>query len=357
MVVTRVGRSLGPWLYGLAFTIGIPVLLVWWATASRDSVPLPTLPYSWAGLIAAGGGVLLMLFGVGALHVHGRGLPMSPYPPPVYVARGAYRYLAHPLYVGFVLLCFGVAVFAESPSGIWLVSPAVALGCAALVLGFERQEVRRRFGADSVRRPRIALPPASADSPTTWDRLSIALLVLLPWSLAFEAVYRLGVPSDAVEAFLPFERHWPVLQWTEAVYGSTYLLVVGSLFVARTQAALRRMAVTALIATAVVTLIYLTVPLVAPPRPFEPHSLLGRALIVERAMSNTVAAFPAFHVIWSFIAAEAWSSRSRAAALVGWTWAILITASCLTTGMHALADIAAAVALFLVLRRYRAIWE
>ena len=357
MVVRRFGRSIGPWLYGVAFAVGLPALLVWWAAASRDAVPLPTLPYPGAGIPVAGAGALLMLFGVGSLWVHGRGLPMSPYPPPVYVARGIYRYLAHPIYVGFALLCFGLAVYAQSPSGVWLVAPAVALGCVALVLGFERHELRRRFGAGAIRRPRLALPPPSTDPPTHWDRVSIVLLVFLPWSVAFEAVYRLGVPPDAVEAYLPFERGWPVLQWTEAVYGSVYLFVIGTVFVARTQAALRRLALNALIATAVVTLIYLTVPLIAPPRPFEPSSLLGRALMVERAMSHTVAAFPAFHVVWSLIAAEAWSSRSRAAAIVGWTWAALITVSCLTTGMHALADIAAAVAVFLVLRRYRAVWE
>lgn len=357
MVLTRPGRSLGPWVYGAAFTVGVPALLVWWAAASRDAVPLPVLPHPWAGLLVAGAGAAVMLSGVGALYVHGRGLPMSPYPPPVYVARGVYRYLSHPIYVGFALLCFGVALYAESPSGVWLVAPAVVLGCAALVLGFERHELRRRFGAAALRRPRIALPPPSSDPPTTWDRVSIVLLVFLPWSIGFEAVYRLGVPPDAVEVYLPFERHWPVVQWTEAVYGSVYLFVIGTLFVARTQAALRRLAVTALIATVAVTLVYLTVPLVAPPRPFTASSLLGRALMVERAMSHTVAAFPAFHVIWSFIAAEAWSSRSRAAAIVGRTWAILIAVSCLTTGMHALADIAAAMAVYLVLRRYREVWD
>ena len=357
MVVTRSRHALGAWLYGLAFTIGLPLLLVGWAVASRNAVPLPALPHPRAGLLVACVGAALMLAGVGALYAYGRGLPMSPYPPPIHVVRGVYRYLAHPIYVGFAVLCFGVALFAESPSGIWLVSPAVALGCAALVLGFERHELRRRFGDAALRRPRLALPPVSDDPPTAWDRLSIVLLVFLPWSVAFEAVYRLGVPPDGVEAFLPFERGWPVLQWTEAVYGSVYLFVVGAVVVARSQAALRRLAVTGLIATAVVTLIYLTVPLIAPPRPFEPDSPLGRALMAERAMSHTVAAFPAFHVIWAFIAAEAWSSRSRAAALVGWIWATLIAASCVTTGMHAIADLVAAAAMFLLLRQYRVVWE
>jgi hypothetical protein len=298
-----------------------------------------------------------MLAGTFALWTHGRGLPMSPYPPPEYVSKAVYRFTAHPIYVGFVLLCFGVALFTESPSGTWLVAPAVALACVALVLGFERHEIRNRFGAGTIHKPLIALPPNSTEKPTGWDRASIFLLVFTPWTIAFEAVYRLGIPPDAVEAYLPFEREWPVLEWTEAVYGSVYLLVMSAPFLVKTRVALRHLAVTGLIATAVVSFIYLTVPLVAPPRPFEPRTILGRALEVERAMSHTVAAFPAFHVIWSLIAAEAWASRSRLAALVGWVWAAAIALSCITTGMHALADIVAAVVVFLVLRRYSSIWR
>jgi hypothetical protein len=298
-----------------------------------------------------------MVGGVGALWLYGRGLPMSPYPPPVYVSRGVYRLTRHPIYVGFVLLCLGIATWFESPSGIWLVTPSVALGCAALALGHEHHELRRRFGESTRQKPLIALPPASNDAPTGWDRLSVFLLVIVPWSVAFEAVYRLGIPSDVIEAYLPFERTWPVLEWTEAIYGSVYVLVVGAVIAAATRKALRHLAVTGLIATVVVTLLYLTVPVVAPPRPFEPQSFLGHALMFERSMSHTVAAFPAFHVIWSFIAAEAWTSRSNRTGAAVWIWAIFITISCVTTGMHALADIVAAVVVYLVLRRYSVIWN
>jgi hypothetical protein len=85
--------------------------------------------------------------------------------------------------------------------------------------------------------------------------------------------------------------------------------------------------------------------------------MLGRLILFERAMSNTVAAFPAFHVVWSAIAAEAWATRSRAAGIVAWTWAGLIAVSCVTTGMHAVVDVAAAVLAFVLLRRASAIWE
>ena len=343
--------------YAVLFTIGLPTLLLWWASATADAVRLPVVPYSWFGVVLSVLGSLLIVTAVVALWVRGRGLPMSPYPPPVYVSTAVYRLTPHPIYMGFVLLCLGLAIFARSPSGTWLVTPAIGLACAALVLGFERHEIRGRFGKETIRKSLICLPPNSTAKPNGWDRTSVFLLVFLPWTVAFEAVYQLGVPPDAVEAFLPIERTWPVIEWTEAVYGSVYLFVVAAPFAVRSRAALRHMAKTALIATAVVSFIYLTVPLVAPPRPFEPTTLLGRALEVERTMSHTVAAFPAFHVIWSLIAAEAWSSRSRLYGVVGWIWAIAISVSCITTGMHAAVDLVAAVVTYAVLRRYALIWR
>ncbi len=225
------------------------------------------------------------------------------------------------------------------------------------MLGYERHDLRRRFGTEAIHVPLVSLPPDRPDPPTRWDRASIYLLVLIPWSVAFEAVYRLGIPADALVAHLPFERDWPVLEWTEAIYGSIYLFVLSAPLVLRRQADLRRLAEMGLISTALVTLIYLTVPVIAPPRPFEPRTILGHALMFERAMSHTVAAFPAFHVIWSFIVADGWATRSRAWGAAGWTWAILIAVSCITTGMHALADLGAATIVFLLLLQRRRVWQ
>lgn len=347
----------GKLAYGAFFVALVPLLLIGWSIATTNIVPIPVPPFPWLGLVLPALGTLLMLAGTWGLWVYGHGLPMSLYPPPDYVSRGVYRLLAHPIYVGFSMLCFGVSVAADSSSGFWLVSPCVALGCAALVLGFERHEIRKRFGEGVIQRPLISLPIDSTDAPSGWDRLSVILLVFLPWALAFEAVYLLGVPPDAIEAYLPFERRWPVWEWTEAIYASIYLFVPLSLFVIQTRGLLRRFAVLGLIATLVVTLFYLMVPIIAPPRPFEPQSTLGQMLLLERELANTVAAFPAFHVLWSLIAAEAWSSRSRPYAIVGWSWAALITISCVTTGMHALADLVAAAVFFLLLRSYKQIWQ
>jgi hypothetical protein len=147
-----------------------------------------------------------MISGVHALWVHGGGLPMSPYPPPRLAVQGIYGFTAHPIYVGFVLLCAGTAIGFGSVGGLWLVTPMTALVLAAWVLGFERPGLLRRFGAAAARRPLVSLPPAQANPPTVWDRVSIYVLVFLPWVLAFEAVYVLGVPPDAVDAHLAVEE-------------------------------------------------------------------------------------------------------------------------------------------------------
>jgi len=343
-------------LYGSFFVVAVPAALVWWATATAAFVPLPVLPWRWPGVVVAGTGMALMVWGMAALWVHGRGLPMNAFPPPVHVTQGPFRLVGHPIYVGFGLLCVGVSILMQSSSGLWLVSPTVALAMTALVLGFERPDLRARFGP-AVHRPLLSLPPATDEPVRARDRLAVGVLVGLPWVLAFEGVCWLGIPRGAWDATLPFERGWPVLQWTTGIYSSTYVFVPLTVFIVSTRARLREVAVMGLVATAGVTFVYLTVPFISPIRPFTPTGAFGEMLLVERWMCHTVAAFPSFHVIWSLIAAHGWASRSRFSGVAGWTWACLIALTCVTTGMHAVADLAAAVVTFVALRERKRIWE
>lgn len=352
MAVTRAGL-IGRVAYGAAFVIALPAALVAWAAGTAEVVHLPAYRWPAGGAALVAVGALLMASGMLALGRHGGGLPMNAFPPPRFVRRGAYRWLAHPIYLGFVLACAGVALASGSASGLWLVTPATAAGAAALVLGYERLDLRRRFG-DAVARPLIALPAAEDRPAGARERVSVYLLVLLPWLVAYEAVQFMGVPPDAVSSHFAFERAWPVLPWTELPYASVYLLVLATPLLPSSARALRRFAVTGLVATAVVTLVYLCVPLVAPPRTAQSASALGRLLAQERSFNNTVAAFPAFHVLWALIAADAWPRPARRSAFL---WAMVIAASCVTTGMHSIADVVAAFVAFPLFRRYDDIWE
>jgi protein-S-isoprenylcysteine O-methyltransferase Ste14 len=353
MVMRQLLRP-GPLLYGAAWALVAPAGLVLWARATAGSVPLPPLHSPAAGMLLVAAGVLLMGSGMHGLAAYGGGLPMNAYPPPRLAQRGIYGWVAHPIYVGFVVAAAGAAIWGGSASGLWLVTPAAGLALAALVLGYERHDLRRRFG--TLPRPRIALAAAEPGPPLLRERLSIHVLVLLPWLLSYQALHLAGVPRDAATSYLPFEAAWPVLEWTQPIYASAYAMIVLTPFLIRSRAALRGFAVSGLVATAVVSLIYIAVPLTAPPRPFEATTLSGQLLALERAMGHTVAAFPAFHVIWPLLAAAAWRSRGRGWSMVAHGWALLIAVSCITTGMHSLLDVAAALAIAPLLREPGRIW-
>src|SRR4029079_11052394 len=209
------------------------------------------------------------------------------------------------------------------------------------------------------RRPDVAtrwsFPRGGASRPDLVHRAAVFLWVLIPWTMTWFGTQALGRPHGAFSTMLPFERSWPVWQWTEAIYMSAYLFIPFAALALRTQYALRRVAVTGAIATLIVTLCWLTIPVVAENRAFAPAHALGRFLAFEQGHSIGVAAFPAFHVLWSLIAADAWvvDARLRGDRWTGigaWTWAILIAVSCLTTSMHTVIDLAAAAGVFLVLR-------
>lgn len=346
---------IGKVLYGLLFVIVVPSLLVIWADMTEPFVPLPVPGTPVAGTVVALGGLSLIALGMAHLAIYGRGLPMNPYPPRNYVTVGIYRFMPHPIYTGFSLLSVGMSVALRSSSGLWLVSPIVILGCTALVLGYERIDLVRRFGNLSSR-PLICLAANDDRVPTLSERVSIYVMVFLPWLTLYEAVRVLGVPPDAVEAYLPFERHLPVYEWTELFYGSTYLFVLLVPLVARSRRSLRQFSVAGLAATVVVTLIFIAVPLVAPPRPFAARTLLGAILQWERALDTPAAAFPSFHVIWAFLAARAYAQAMPARRFLWWLIAALISLSCITTGQHAMVDVFAGLLVAFALFRLERLW-
>jgi membrane-associated phospholipid phosphatase len=64
----------------------------------------------------------------------------------------------------------------------------------------------------------------------------------------------------------------------------------------------------------------------------------------ENAYSG-IGAFPSFHMVWVLIAASALGEGGRAERLLWWKWAALVALSCVTTGMHSIADVLAGAAL------------
>ena len=347
--------------YGAVFVVFLPVGLLLWARATSPLVRLPVIHVPEAGAALTTLGVLLIAAGIRDLIVLGGGLPMNAFPPPHIVRTRIYRWVRDPIYIGFVLVCAGVSIAAGSPAGLWIVTPVTALACAALVYGYERHDLRRRFDKDALQPPVLSIPPADDNAPRPTHRAAVFLWVVIPWVVIFYAVQALGRPADAFGTMLPFESRSTVLQWTELGYVSAYLFIPVTALLIRTQHDLRRFAVQALIGIVVVSIAWLTIPVVATNRPFVPASALGRLLAFEQAHSNGVAAFPAFHVLWALIAAEAWHGNARSSGRnwwgwIGWLWAAIITVASVTTSMHTVVEVGAAIALFLPIRHYERTW-
>jgi protein-S-isoprenylcysteine O-methyltransferase Ste14 len=349
-------------LYGALFVVLVPLGLVLWARATETAVPLPPVYSPAAGLALAAAGGLLVTSGWYGLIVYGHGLPMNAFPPSQFVRIGVYRWIRNPIYIGFTLICAGVSISTGSPSGLWLVTSTVALAAAALVFGFERIDLVRRFGAAALEPPLLSIPRGDDAPPSAIHRLAVFVWILIPWMLVWFAAQIVGRAPDAFETALPFERRWAVWQWTELLYVSAYLFVPLTVLLASSQRALRRVALSGGIATVIVTICWFAIPVVAANRSFTPSSAMGQLLAFEQRSSTGAAAFPAFHVLWAMLAAVVWSDDARhrqqpARAYVGWIWAGLITVSCLTTGMHSVLEVLAAVLLFLPLRDPARSWR
>src|SRR5215469_18612437 len=156
-------------LYAVLFVVLVPLALAAWAHFAFEVFGAVTLRLSVLGTAFVVSGVAVALTGMLALWRRGGGLPMNAFPPPRFVASGIYGLVPHPIYGGFVMACAGVALWSGSAAGLWLVTPAAALGCAALVLGYELPDLRARFGAA----PSAWLPAMRSGAPTLLERLRI----------------------------------------------------------------------------------------------------------------------------------------------------------------------------------------
>lgn len=352
----RISPLTGKILYGGVFTVILPAGLILWASRAERGIMLPPFSSLPLGVVLSVLGLAVMASALRVLWQKGGGLPMSPYPPERFVSSGIYRIIAHPMYTGFSLLCFGVSFLTGSRAGLWLVSPAVVLFSMMFVAGHERERLIERFGED-LPRPFLRLPAASKERPAVHDRVSVFLLVFLPWLMIYEAVRFIGPPPDALNGYLPFEKILPVWQWAEALYISVYPFVLLVPLVAGTSGDLRRFALRGLLSTGLVTLLFLTVPLVAPPRPFTTEGIFGAMLAFERQLDTPYCAFPSFHVIWAFLAASVYVRRQPRLGIVWWGWAVLVSLSCILTGMHAAVDVAGGILIVLLVSNLDHLWE
>jgi protein-S-isoprenylcysteine O-methyltransferase Ste14 len=343
-------------LYGVSFVVFLPALLIEWAQLTEEYVHLPVIRAFVPGFLVASIGGIVTLLGIGAIMLHGEGLPMNAFPPKKYVSRGIYGIISHPIYAGFSILCVGCSIMLGSSAGLWLISPLVMLSCTALVQGFEKEELTKRFGP-GLPGPIVCLPGDEERAPLRKEIVSVYLLVFLPWFLLYEAVSIIGIPPDAFSGYCSFEKNLPVFEWTEVFYASTYVFVMLAPLLIKSARTLRAFAITGLTATFFTILVFLTLPIIAIPREFISTTFLGTLLQWERAYDTPAAAFPSFHVIWAFIAARAYSQSFPGMKYVWWFFAVMISVCCVTVGMHAIIDVVGGILMLAMVWNIRPIWN
>lgn len=322
-------RVFGQLAYGALFAIVLPLLLAAWAIALDKRVTLPMIGSPLAGVVLAVAGALISVAAVVALRVKGGGWPMSPYPPLRLVTSGIYALVAHPLYLGSVLIALGASMVFGSAAGVWIVTPVLAASCIAFVWGSEAERTEALFGTRA--RPLLHLVDGSEVKPDLSDRVSVCFLALLPWYVVYEAINRLGPWRDAIGVATAWDARIPVFGWTEPIYFLAYPIVVLAPFVAKSRRDLRDLTIRAWIATAGSALCYLVVPTFFAKKAV-PQTLFAPMLEWERTFNAPNTHLPAFHVIWVMLAIP------RTSALY-WPIVLAIGASCVTTGMHAIVDV------------------
>lgn len=325
--------------YGALFLILLPALFVLWAWR-LDKLEAVTWPVAIApgiAILTMAAGLLLMLAGMHALWVFGKGLPMNAFPPKHLVERSIFKFFSHPIYVGFAGFVFGFFALVQSPSGFWLVAPVALCAVTALVFGYEAPELRRRLGDRHVQ-PLFSLPDERDVEISLSKRVALILVTWAPWAVVYALFSTIPSPLQTEELRFSFEWNWPRAAWSVWLYSFAYP------FAALAPLAFRkghdaRFTIQGIWAASAIGFAWmLLVPgkaLFLPPADAS-HDWLFAA---NGAFDAEWLACPSFHTAWAFTAAGIYARRFSCVKIPAFGVASLIAISCVTTGEHALIDV------------------
>jgi protein-S-isoprenylcysteine O-methyltransferase Ste14 len=130
----------------LIFTVFVPgTVAVYIPYRLRGAGPRAISAFAMAGIAPMALGVAIYLWCAWDFATFGRGTPLPADAPKELVARGLYRYVRNPMYVGVLLAILGQAIWFGSRATLWY-----ALGVALLfhlfVVFYEEPALRRKFG-------------------------------------------------------------------------------------------------------------------------------------------------------------------------------------------------------------------
>jgi len=134
-------------LKNLLFTVVVPgTVTVWlpysWFWGRHESEPGP---WHWLAYVLIAAGTAIYLRCVADFMFAGRGTPAPIDPPKTLVARGLYRYVRNPMYLGVLLVLAGEALLFPS-RGFLLYIIFFWLMVNLFVMGYEEPTLRKQFG-------------------------------------------------------------------------------------------------------------------------------------------------------------------------------------------------------------------
>lgn len=293
-------------LYGSLFILVLPLILVIWAYGLDRSIkwPVPDLPLLAAGLIIVGVGA--MVKGMVDLFKYGHGLPMNAFPPEKLVTQGIYAWLAHPIYAGAGLISAGAGLWYQSSSGLYIISPILALMALSLWFGYERITMVKRFG-DSLKQyhPILSLPVAREEEPSWTKKFALLLLIFVPWVTTTLLITYVKCIYGCDGILNPSFFSMPQNFWFGIVWQLPFLYIVIRLVRARSLAVLRFAAIMGVVAIAIGIFLLLALPV------FDPEFLYpGTSLFLTSAAAVFLAAN--YRIIWMWLLKlSEWVANSR----------------------------------------------
>ncbi|HKI45771.1 MAG TPA: prolipoprotein diacylglyceryl transferase family protein [Balneolales bacterium] len=326
-------------LYGFLFIVLLPMMLILWVSATEEWISLPVLDVPAVGWILSILGIMTLAAGVFGLMLYGKGLPMNPYPPGAYVAKGAYHYVAHPIYTGAVMLSFGMSILTRSTAAFWLISPVLLLGAVALVLGYERDDLKQRF-PEAHPRPLIRFPENINSSPKKWDRISAWILVIVPAMFAYSIALLPGTVMTPISTITRVD-----LLFRFSAEGVWFILIVIPFFlaaplIADTKAQIRGFMISALMAIGLWFLFSAMSPFVTVNSVEAAENSLLEYLIGHSV--HPLLAFPAWPIVLAFVAAPVYFGRYPSMRMGIWFFLLIVTIACLITGLFSIIDLVGA---------------
>jgi steroid 5-alpha reductase family enzyme len=168
-VYDKLSRVLWSIFKTLIFTIVVPGTVgVYIPYRLRGPGPHAVPAFGWPGIELLAAGVAVYLWCAWDFATFGRGTPLPLDPPRQLVARGLYRFVRNPMYVGVLLAVFGQALWFGTAATLWY-GVAVALFFHLFVVIYEEPTLRREFGESYAQYlktvPRWIPKPAAKPAP------------------------------------------------------------------------------------------------------------------------------------------------------------------------------------------------